>query len=63
MEQKRRLSRITTIIIGVMFLIMGVITLTLKLNMLGSILLIVIGITGIAGAILGKFEDYEQNQS
>jgi len=42
---------------------MGVITLTLKLNMLGSILLIVIGITGIAGAILGKFEDYEQNQS
>ena len=61
MEQKRQLSKSTTLILGAMFLIMGVTTLIMKLNIVGSILLVVIGITGIVGAILGKFEDEEQS--
>ena len=61
MEQKQTLSKTTTIIAGVMCLTIGVITLLIKLNLLGSILLVVIGITGIVGAILGKFEDKSPN--
>ena len=57
MEPNKKLSKTTTLITGVMFLIMGVVALLVKMNLIGSILLVAIGITGIVGAILGKFED------
>mgnify|MGYP004196473443 FL=1 len=39
---------------------MGVVAILVELNTLGSILLITIGITGIAGGIMGKFEEKDQ---
>ncbi|MFC1957994.1 hypothetical protein ACFLVQ_00295 [Chloroflexota bacterium] len=57
MDQKQKLSKTTTIIMGAMFLIMGAVAFLVQLNVLGSTLLVAIGITGIVGAVMGKFED------
>ena len=42
-----------------MFLAMGVIAFLAELNMVGAILLVGIGIVGVAGALKGSFEDKE----
>ena len=60
MEQKQSLSKATATFMGVSLSIMGVVAILVELNTLGSILLITIGITGIAGGIMGKFEEKDQ---
>lgn len=63
MNQKLAISKATTIIMGIMFLIMGAVAFLCKLNMVCSILLVIIGIIGIVGGLIGKFEEKEKTGS
>ena len=59
MEQKLAISKTAAIIVGLMFLIMGGVAFLVKLNVVGSIILVGIGLllVGIIGGVIGKFEE------
>ena len=61
LEQKLRLSKATIIITGVMLLIMGGIAFISQMNAVGSTLLVCIGLIGIVGGFMGKFEEKGEN--
>jgi len=60
MEQKSSISKSTAIIMGIMLLMMGGIALIIKMNLVGSVLLLIIGIIGIVGGFIGKFEEKDE---
>ena len=57
MEQKSAVSKTAAIIVGLMFLIMGGVAFLVKLNVVGSVILVAIGLVGIIGGMIGKFEE------
>ncbi len=61
MQQKAKLSKPITLVMGVLFLAMAALAIYMKMSIVGSVILILIGIIGIVGTIIGKFEDGEQN--
>ena len=61
MEQKASISKAAAIITGVMLLVMGGIAFICQMNVVGSTLLVCIGLIGIVGGLMGKFENEGEN--
>lgn len=60
MEQKSVISKSTATVVGLMFLIMGGVAFLVKLNVVGSIILVGIGLVGIVGGVIGKFKEEDE---
>lgn len=60
MDETRKLSKSVIIIMGIMMTVMGGVAIVTCLNMVGAVILIIVGIIGIVGGLIGSFEEKEQ---
>ena len=61
MEQKASISKAAAIITGVMLLVMGGIAFLSGMNAVGAAILVCIGLVGVVGGFMGKFEEKGEN--
>ena len=60
MEQTARPSKSLIIIMGIMMLVTGSVAIVINLDMVGAIILILVGIISIVGSLKLLFEEKEQ---
>jgi hypothetical protein len=61
LEQKIGISKAAAIITGVMLLAMGGIAFFSGMNAVGAVILVCIGLVGVVGGLMGKFEEEGEN--
>lgn len=60
MEQTSRLSTSIIFIMGIMMLVVGTLAIITHLDMVGAVILIIVGIIGIVGGLIDLFEKKKQ---
>ena len=60
MDETRKLSKSVIIIMGIMMTVMGGVAIITNLNIVGAVILVMVGIIGIVGGVIGSFEKKEQ---
>ena len=60
MDETRKLSKSVIIIMGIMMTVMGGVAIITNLNIVGAVILVMVGIIGIVGGVIGSFEEKEQ---